>query len=266
MARKARIVSVTGVYHVMLRGINRNVIFHDEQDFRKFVNVLERQAHPVDSNGLELEPVCNIYAYCMMSNHVHLLVEEHGKSMSELMKSIGISYVSYVNKRYDRCGPLFQDRFLSEPVDDVGYFIKLLRYIHQNPLKAGMVNDLDAYPWSSWNEYKYDMPGLCVRSLPFAGITWAEIRKLVCAVNENEDDQSLGIDKTMKMSDEQARACLTQICEQEGLNVNLKELPKEVRNYVLFKAFEAGIGVRQLARITFIAHSTIHRLSLMAQK
>ena len=228
MPRKARVTSATGVYHVMLRGINRNVIFHDEQDFRKFIKVLENQAHPV-IDGIEGEPSCNIYAYCLMSNHVHLLIQELSKPLSELMK-------------------------------------KLLRYIHQNPVKAGMVNALDAYPWSSWFEYKYDKPGLCVQSLPFVGITWDEIKEMVCAINENDEAHDIGIENTLKMTDDQVRAYLSQICEQEGLNPNLKELPREKRNYVLFKAFEAGIGVRQLSRITFIAHSTIHRLSLLAKE
>ena len=266
MPRRARKSGVTGVYHVMLRGINRNVIFHDEQDFRKFIKVLQMHAHPVDNDGIEKEPSCYIYAYCLMSNHVHLLVQEHDKTLSELMKSIGISFVSYVNKRYDRCGPLFQDRFLSEPVDDVGYFIKLLRYIHQNPLKAGMVNGLDEYPWSSWQEYKYDKPGLCVHALPFSGITWDEIREMVSKINETDDERNMGIDYSMKMSDDQARACIARICEEEGLNHNLKELPKENRNYILMKALESGVGVRQLSRITFIAHSTIHRLSQMIKE
>ncbi len=266
MPRRARKIGVTGVYHVMLRGVNRNVIFHDEQDFRKFVKVLEQHAHPVDADGIEEEPSCDLYAYCLMSNHVHLLVRERGKSLSELMKSIGISYVSYVNKRYDRCGPLFQGRFLSEPVDDVGYFIKLLQYIHQNPLRAGMVKGLDEYPWSSWCEYKYDKPGVCVHALPFSGISWNEIKEMVCHINETVDEKKLGIDYSMKMSDDQARSCIARICEDEGLNPNLKELPKETRNYIIIKALENGIGVRQLSRITFIAHSTIHRLSLMINK
>ena len=113
MPRRARKTGVTGVYHVMLRGVNRNVIFHDEQDFGKFIKVLDLHAHPNDDDGLAKEPSCYIYAYCLMSNHVHLLIQEHAKTLSELMKSIGISFVSYVNKRYDRCGSLFQDRFLS---------------------------------------------------------------------------------------------------------------------------------------------------------
>ncbi len=263
MPRRARKTGVTGVYHVMLRGINRNVIFHDDQDFSKFIKVLELQAHPDDGKGIEREPSCYIHAYCLMSNHVHLLVQEHEKELSELMKSIGISYVSYVNKRYDRCGPLFQDRFLSEPVDDVGYFVNLLKYIHQNPLKAGIVSSLDEYPWSSWHEYKYDKPGLCAHSLPFSGITWDEVKKMVCAINENDEEKRIRIDYSMRLSDDQVRNCIAQICEKEGLNPNLKELPKENRNYILIKALENGAGVRQLARVTFIAHSTIHRLSQM---
>ena len=266
MPRRARKTGVTGVYHVMLRGVNRNVIFHDEQDFGKFIKVLDLHAHPIDDDGIAKEPSCYIYAYCLMSNHVHLLIQEHAKTLSELMKSIGISFVSYVNKRYDRCGPLFQDRFLSEPVDDVGYFIKLLTYIHQNPLRAEMVNSLDEYPWSSWYEYKFGKPGLCVHALPFSGISWEEIKEMVCQINETVDEKKLGIDYSMKMTDEQARNCVARICENEGLNHNLKELPKENRNYVIIKALENGIGVRQLSRITFIAHSTIHRLSQMLSK
>ena len=266
MPRRARKTGVTGVYHVMLRGINRNVIFRDEQDFRKYIKVLNLHAHPIGVDEIEKEPSCHIYAYCLMSNHVHLLVQERSKTLSELMKSIGISYVSYVNRRYDRCGPLFQDRFLSEPVDDVGYFINLLRYIHQNPLRAGMVNSLDAYHWSSWCEYKYDKPGLCVHALPFSGISWEKIRELVCNINETIDEKKMGIDYLMRMTDDQARSCIARICENEGLNPNLKELPKENRNYVIIKALECGVGVRQLARITFIAHSTIHRLSQMIKE
>ena len=89
---------------------------------------------------------------------------------------------------------------------------------------------------------------------------------MVCQINETIDEKKLGIDYSMKMTDEQARNCVARICENEGLNHNLKELPKENRNYVIIKALENGIGVRQLSRITFIAHSTIRRLSQMVSK
>ena len=125
---------------------------------------------------------------------------------------------------------------------------------------------LDEYPWSSWYEYKFGKPGLCVHALPFSDISWGEIKEMVCQINETVDEKKLGIDYSMKMTDEQARSCVARICENEGLNHNLKELPKENRNYVIIKALENGIGVRQLSRITFIAHSTIHRLSQMVSK
>ena len=118
MPRQERTKSGTGIYHVMLRGINRT-----------------------------------FYSYCLMSNHLHLLVREHKESVSSVMKRLGIAYAYYFNKKYQRNGHLFQDRFRSEPVNTMEYFVTLLRYIHQNPVKAGLVSSPGNYSWSSWHEY-----------------------------------------------------------------------------------------------------------------
>lgn len=139
MSRKSREISPTGVYHVMLRGINRGRIFDDEQDCRKFVKILRQVTHPKDKDDAPLPPYCSIYAYCLMDNHIHLLIAEGTESLSNTMKRIGVAYVSYYNKRNERLGPLFHDRFRSEPVADAGYFINLLRYVHCNPVEAGIV-------------------------------------------------------------------------------------------------------------------------------
>ncbi|MBO4870688.1 MAG: transposase [Muribaculaceae bacterium] len=261
MPRKARAISATGVYHVMLRGINHQVIFHDELDYRKFIKILQSQAHPQDKDGRDLPPACEIYAYCLMTNHVHLLIRECNKSLGQLMKSIGVAYVSYVNKRYDRIGHLFQDRFLSEPVADAGYFIRLLRYIHQNPVEAGMVASPDDYAWSSWHEYQRDATGICSHSVPFSNMSWGELRDMVCAINKTGSLSKTAIEQTLKMSDAQAKDCVAAICEANNIERNLGELPRKKRDLVLSEALKAGIGVRQLARITGVSHSTVHRLA-----
>ncbi len=86
-----------------------------------------------DRYGRKAEQVssfCIFYAYCLMSNHLHLLIQEREDSVSNIVKRIGVTYAHYFNKKYERNGHLFQDRFRSEPVDNIEYFVTLLRYIH----------------------------------------------------------------------------------------------------------------------------------------
>ncbi len=186
MSRKSREISPTGVYHVMLRGINRGRIFDDEQDCRKFVKILRQVTHPKDKDDAPLPPYCSIYAYCLMDNHIHLLIAEGTESLSNTMKRIGVAYVSYYNKRNERLGPLFHDRFRSRIVDNVGYFLIALRYIHQNPVKAGMVERPSQFLWSSFREYdgSIDTDCICSHTLPFAHMGKKEVCELVVSVSK----------------------------------------------------------------------------------
>ena len=95
-----------------------------------------------------------LYAYCLMSNHIHLLIREREETIGMAIKRIASSYVYYFNHKYSRDGHLFRERFKSEPVNDMAYFETLLRYIHQNPVKAGMVAEVKGYEFSSWHEYE----------------------------------------------------------------------------------------------------------------
>jgi hypothetical protein len=88
-----------------------------------------------------------------MDNHVHLLIGDNGNDISKIVTSINISYAYYFNRTYQRCGHLFQDRFRSELVDNDGYLLGVSRYIHNNPVKAGIVTELSKYRWSSYNIY-----------------------------------------------------------------------------------------------------------------
>ena len=144
MPRTAREKSESGIYHIMLRGINQQNIFEDEEDNKKFIDILERYKTEIDYK---------IYAYCLMGNHVHLLVKEGKEELSNTMKRIGTAYVYWYNWQYGRKGHLFQDRYKSEAVENDRYFLTVLRYIHQNPIKAGLVKDIETYEWSSYKEY-----------------------------------------------------------------------------------------------------------------
>ncbi len=146
MPRQARIISETGMYHVILRGINKQEIFFDNQDRYKFMNELIKTKEKYDYELL---------TYCLMPNHVHFEIKDMKLQLAEIMKSLNISYSSYFNKKYDRVGHLFQDRYFSKPIETEAYLLELHRYIHQNPTKAG-ISSLQNYRWSSYRAYVYD--------------------------------------------------------------------------------------------------------------
>ena len=137
-------MSKSNIYHIMLRGINRQQIFLDEEDHRHFLEVLE-QCREISEFRL--------YAYCLMGNHIHLLLHADGEPLEQVMKRIGTRYVVWYNNKYARTGHLFQDRYKSEPVQDNGYFLTVLRYILNNPVKAGICRKTEDYPWSSASDY-----------------------------------------------------------------------------------------------------------------
>lgn len=140
MSRGARMKSRSGIYHVMLRGANRQEIFHDDEDCIKFLDIIGKYKM---KSGLE------VYAWCLMNNHVHLLLKEGNEDISITMKRIGVSFVCHYNWKYKTTGHLFQDRFKSENVETNKYLFTVIRYIHQNPVKAGIVNRVDDWRWSS---------------------------------------------------------------------------------------------------------------------
>lgn len=109
MPRQRRKLSKTGTYHIMLRGNERKSLFPEEEDYRKFLQILATKKR--DDSFL-------LYAYCLMSNHLHLLIREKKQNISQIMKRINIAYAYYFNKKYNRVGHVFQDRFKSESVDE----------------------------------------------------------------------------------------------------------------------------------------------------
>ena len=253
MPRLSRETSPTGVYHVMLRGINRSPIFADEDDCRKFVKILRQITHPKDADNKPLPPYCNIHAYCLMTNHIHLLIAEGAEPLANTMKRIGVAYVSYFNKRHDRLGPLFHDRFRSEPVAKAAYFITLLRYIHCNPVEAGIVDAPGKYQWSSWHEYDGSIKtnGICCHKLPFSRMSWKEVCELTLNVSNVQRPQSSISHR--RLTDMEATRIITQICGNEPI----KQLPQKQRHNAINAVFAAGVSMRQLSRIAQIDYKTI---------
>ena len=250
----------------MLRGINRNNIFHCENDYFKFEKILRNSVSmPEPSSNdtdITLVPSCKLHAYCLMTNHVHLLIEELGKEIGSIMKSIGVSYVSYYNKHYDRRGPLFEGRFKSEPVQDDNYFVRLLQYIHQNPVVAGKVNTAGDYQWSSWREYAAMgnlNNGLCCMELPFSTMTKQELCTMVLELNDMAEEEIVQFDQ-QRMSDNQAENALMQSLPIGVKVEDLKLMSKADRRELLRMTLAVGVGKRQLSRLTGVDYSEIRRL------
>ena len=129
MPRKARIISSTGIYHIILRSVNQHIIFEEDSDYQKFLYIMTdcKKKYDID-----------IYAYCLMDNHVHLIVNAKPDMMSSFFKSFGARFVRWYNIKYSRCGHLFQDRYHSRIIETTEYFLKTLIYIHDNPVKANI--------------------------------------------------------------------------------------------------------------------------------
>lgn len=145
LPRQNRKISYTDIYHIMLRGINKQNIFNDDFDKIKFLKILKETKEKYQYN---------IYSYCLMNNHVHLLIFDRNKKLSSIIQSLAIKYSLYYNKKYERIGHLFQNRYKSKCVENEKYLLNLIRYIHQNPENANITFTED-YRWSSFNEYFY---------------------------------------------------------------------------------------------------------------
>jgi REP element-mobilizing transposase RayT len=269
MARKARLASETGVYHVMLRGVNRQDIFECDKDYLKFLDLLRRAAFPRDENNKPMPPNLVIYAYCLMPNHVHLLVKEVPRMLiSDAMKSISIAYAWYFNHKYEHCGHLFQDRFRSEVVRDIEYFITLMRYIHQNPVAAMICSDVNHYRWSSWCEYNTTMPcdvHVCSASSVLQKIPYKELEGYVYEpMPKAQKILDFNNDTSIRLSDDIIRDFAEFEC---GVKItDIQKLEKKERNAVLLKILQFGAGIRQLARMTGICKTVVERVKTKGDK
>jgi putative transposase len=144
MARPYRLQAENCLYHVMNRGDDRKRIYTLPSDYNRFMDYVTK--------GKERYQF-HLYAYCLMANHFHLLLETMLPNISQVMHYIKGSYTTYYNIRHRRRGHLFQGRFKSIVVDKDSYFLELTRYIHLNPVYAGIVLDPGAHKWSSYHGY-----------------------------------------------------------------------------------------------------------------
>ncbi|WP_139902806.1 transposase [Clostridium thermarum] len=252
MPRQARKYSKSGIYHIMVRGINKQNIFEEDEDRERFIKTLK---YYKEISKYE------IYAYCLMTNHVHLLIRETMEPISLIMQRINGSYGIWYNTKYERCGYLFQGRFKSEPVEDKRYFQTVFRYIHQNPLKANLVKDIKGWKWSSLNEY-YDKVSFIDTDYVldmFSEDKESALEKVKHYLSEANEDTCMEYEEKRKLTDEEIINFFIKL----GIkNISELQQSEKLKRDDIIKKVKAikGVTVRQLARITGISRSVIGRM------
>ena len=146
MARKPRVHYEGAFYHVTARGNNKSEVFRDEEDKQKYMDLVKKYGRKY---------AVTLHAYVLMDNHLHLLAQVAETPLSRYMQLVQQCYTQYFNRRHRRVGHLFQGRYNAELITNDVYLLEVVKYIHLNPVKAGLVERPDEYPWSSYRHYAF---------------------------------------------------------------------------------------------------------------
>ena len=242
MPRQARAFSESGYYHVINRGIGRQILFEDGDDYLRFLDTLKRYK---EEEHFEL--IC----YCLMENHFHLLVHTE-TGLDRIMKRICCSYAYYYNEKYGRSGHLFQERYRSEAIKDDKQLLAAVRYIHNNPQKAGICRR-EEYTWSSWREYVER--ATIVR--PDLVLDIVGGKEAFLTFSESADEgHFLDDDRKERISDAQGQEIIQTVLKLKS-GTQLQKMDKEGRDAALRLLKEEGLSVRQIERLTGINRGVV---------
>ena len=228
----------SGVYHVVIQSASSRVFFRDEEDYMQFVVTLDTKMR-TDTEEEQGVRSCELYAYCLLPTHVHLLVKEGLEDISMIVKRIGSSYVHYLNRKYGVDGTLYKGRFRSEPVEDEQQMRELMGFVYENPLRHGMTK--------AW---KY-------RMVKDEGFTVNGSRLMV------NGDGGKFLEATepekAKPSDAQVWMLIGRLVGV-GNRTDFLQLPDGTRREVLTKLRGQGASVRQLEKLTGVSRGIIQSL------
>lgn len=147
----------TSFFHIMVQGINKEYIFNNKKDIEKYLNIIEET-----NEKIKLQ----IIAYCVMSNHVHLLIyTDSVEDLTKFMHKVNLLYAKYYNKKYDRVGYVFRDRFKTQPIMTEKHLYCCIDYIHNNPVKANICRKPSEYKYSSYNCNRFQKNELIIHNL-----------------------------------------------------------------------------------------------------
>ena len=242
MSRQPRI---PGEYlHIIVRGIGKQILFEDSSDYKRYLSSLIQYAQQED---------ITILAYCLMENHVHLLIRDTHGAVPVFMKKTGVSYAQYYNRKYERTGHLFQDRYKSEIITDDAYLLSVFRYILNNPAKAGICEAAE-YSWSSYHEYGEK------NSLTDTGMLYDMVgdrKKLEQFLLQKDEAEHIEADAPPK-DDVWALKVLQDTLHITG-GTQLQQYGRAQRDEALALLKSKGLSIRQLERLTGINRGVIQK-------
>jgi len=249
MSRAPRVLSQTGLYHVMFRGINKMNIFEDDEDFKKMHNIIKE---------LKEAEKFAVYAYCFMTNHVHLFIKEPELgSIKTIMHKMLTRYVVWFNRKYKRSGSLVGNRYKSEAIEDEEYYFALVRYINQNPVRAGIVAEPLNYRWSSYRDYVYGQNA--ITDIDFTLDMLSEERsnalKMFEELHQTAETLEFVVNDSKKLTPLQIKR---KIIKLVGISAEeIGSMPREDRNNALVTLRKAGLTIGELERTTGISRGII---------
>ena len=245
--------TVTGYYHVSARGTGKQIIFENDDDRWEFLKLMHDCCH---DKGV------TVVAWCLMSNHVHLVLADYEDGMSAAMQRLLLTYARRFNKRTGRTGHLFQNRFDRRALDTDRHLMAAIRYVHANPQEAGICL-IERYPWSSFAEYllAFDDDARMGFSDPSAVLELFGSAEDFVAYSLKTPDGSDPVIHDMDETEWERHAFADKMAKELGVPLKeLKTVAPVRRDAIIYALHEAGYTVRDIERYTGISKSTVSRI------
>ena len=250
MSRPPRVLSATGLYHIIFRGINHLNIFEEKEDYKKMLEILGK---------LKEKENIEIYAYCLMTNHVHIFLKEKEiGDIKRVMHKLLTTYVVWFNRKYQRSGSLIGNRYKSEPIEEEKYYFALVRYIHQNPVRAKICKTPDEYKWSSYNEYISKRKSILTdKSFTLDMLSTKRSEAISCfkELHTVDEDTDFNITNTKKSTPAQINRKIEKVSGMKAESIS--QLTRVERNQILKELRLSGLTIGELERATGITRGII---------
>lgn len=238
-----RIQCESGFYHITARGNGKQIIFNDDEDYQRYLHFIKEY---------NLNMNIDIVAYCLMSNHIHLLIYDPSFNMNKLFQKVNSMYSRYFNYKYERAGNLFQGRFGSKGIKDDKQLCAVLRYVLKNPLESGICKP-SQYKWSSYRFYGNE------NSL----VNTKRIEPIVGAISNFEsliNSKNFEIEYRHSDVDEE----ILKVALKEKYNLELatftRSFSKKRRNEIILFLYKKGATYKQIVRLTGISYGIVSRI------
>lgn len=250
MSRNSRQLSSTDTYHVVIRGADHQLLFEEKKDYQKYLEILQLY---------EAECQFELYAYCLMPNHIHLLIHSPVTSLGSVFRHVSTTYSSWFNAKYNRTGYLQEGRYFSEPVETEKYLFTVLRYIHQNPIKAGLETvPGETYPWNSFCDYISGINDIVnieyILQLLGGLESFRSLHQIIV------EEECLDINTLRKrLPDDVARDIIRTECNCETVS-DFQKLTLLERNGNIILLRKKGLSIRQINRLTGTPKGVIEKI------